>query len=101
MAEITTAAPLQLLEGGPAVHVTVTDQNEVALDPAHLSFADSPGLTFAADETGFNVTAAAGTPAGNVTVVATYSGPRAPAAVTGDLAIALEVTVTALRFTSP
>ncbi len=51
---MTTVTSLDLLIGGPAVHVTVSDQNDVPLPPADgLAWASLPGVSIVSDSTGF------------------------------------------------
>ena len=95
---------INLVEGATTpVHVTVADQDGTALDPAQVTWdlSAAAGVTQAPDATGFNFSAAAGSAAGTFSARATYSGPRAPASVSGDLGVVLEITVTALTFESP
>jgi hypothetical protein len=94
---------ITLAPGGALVHVTVTDQNGVALDPTQITWDLSalPGAAATADATGFNFDAPAGTADVTANAIATYSGPRASAPVPGDLSVAIEIVVTSLGFESP
>ena len=91
---------IDVVAGGAGVHVTVDDQEGTGLPPANITWAGA-GLTFAPDDTGFEVAADAATPAGVVEAAATYVGPRAAAAVMGTLRVNVSVAVTALEFASP
>lgn len=92
---------LALTAGAAAVHVTVADQNLNPLPPADVTWVldtSLAGVTFLADATGFNFTAAVGTAAetGNATATYTVNG------VTGMLPIVVSVAaVTSLTFLSP
>ncbi len=94
---------IDLTPGGPAVHVTVTDQAGTPLPPGEVTWDGPPaGVTITADASGFEFVAAAGTPATTDAATATYAGPRAPTPVAGPtLAVNIIVPVTALQYESP
>jgi hypothetical protein len=50
-----TITSITLVEGGPAVHVTVGDQNGVPIPPANISWASSSVVNIVPDATGFNI----------------------------------------------
>ena len=55
----TPITSITLVEGGPAVHVTVADQNSVPIPPANITWAASSVVNVVADATGFNFSAVA------------------------------------------
>jgi hypothetical protein len=52
---------ITIMDGGPAVHVTVRDQNGTAIPPANITWQTSPIVNIVPDDTGFNFSVAAET----------------------------------------
>jgi len=82
--------------GGPAVHVTVVDQNCNPLPPSAVSWSGQGNIAVVADTTGFNFTAPPGT--GAVTVTATAKDGTVTASLQDVVTMP---TVTSIGFTSP
>jgi hypothetical protein len=98
----TFVTSITLVEGGPAVHVTVYDQNGNAIPASSISWTPSSVINVAADSTGagFNFTAVARSTATSFQITATLT-TQTPQA-TGVLTINVVLpAVTALQFSSP
>jgi len=93
-----TGAVTSLAEqsGGPAVHVTVVDQNCNPLPPSAVSWSGQGNISVVADTTGFNFTAPPGT--GALTVTATAKDGTVTASLQDVVTMP---TVTSIGFTSP
>jgi ABC-type nitrate/sulfonate/bicarbonate transport system substrate-binding protein len=93
-----TGAVTSLAEqsGGPAIHVTVVDQNCNPLSPSAVSWSGQGNVSIVADTTGFNFAAPPGT--GAVTVTATAKNGTVTASLQDVVTMP---TVTSIGFTSP
>jgi hypothetical protein len=91
---------ISLVEGGPALHVTVGDQNGNALPPSSIQWDQSSVVNIVADATGFNISAVPrSTPTSfNISATDAVQTPK----VAGVLAINVTMSaVTALTFSVP
>jgi hypothetical protein len=97
MSQITS---ITLIEGGPAVHVTVGDQNGNSIPPANISWDSHSEISIVADATGFNISAVPrGAPTSfNLNATDTAQMPTA----SGSLSVNIVMPpITSLTFSSP
>jgi hypothetical protein len=97
----TPITSITLVEGGPAVHVTVYDQNTTnAIPPANITWQASSVVNVVADATGFNISAVARGSAFTFVLTATDTAqsPNVSAGLTINIVLP---PITGLTFTSP
>jgi hypothetical protein len=95
---------INLFIGGPAVHVTVDDQNGNPLSPAFISWMPISGVSITADTTGFLFTATTAPVGFGFPTMAQYMSPGIDAVIVigPTLTVNIQPTpVTALEYTSP
>lgn len=97
----TPITSINLIAGGPSVHVTVYEQTTTtAIPPANITWQASSVVNVVADATGFNFSALPRSTAFSFTMTATDAA-QTPAA-TGNLTIDIVLpAITGLTFTSP